>query len=206
MSVSLGDLALYAGALLVLFLTPGPVWLALIARGLAGGFGAVWPLALGVVVGDVLWPALALLGVGALASQSAAALGLMRWVAVAMFAVMGLRLWRRAGAPLEVPGRLTAPGTAAGFGAGVAVILGNPKAILFYMGILPGFFDLTALGGTDIAAICALSAAVPLFGNLVLGLLLGRVRGLLASPRARGRLERVAAALMLVVAAVIAAG
>jgi hypothetical protein len=33
----------------------------------------------------------------------------------------------------------------AGFLAGLAVILGNPKAILFYMGMLPGFFDLRAL-------------------------------------------------------------
>ena len=27
--------------------------------------------------------------------------------------------------------------------AGVAAVLGNPKAILFYMGVLPGFFDLS---------------------------------------------------------------
>ena len=32
------DVLLYAGALLVLFLTPGPVWVGLIARSLSGGF------------------------------------------------------------------------------------------------------------------------------------------------------------------------
>jgi len=63
LTISAGDLLLYAGALLVLFLTPGPVWVALIARALSGGFHAAWPLALGVVVGDVLWPFLAILGV-----------------------------------------------------------------------------------------------------------------------------------------------
>ena len=59
MSLTGVDLLLYAGALFVLFLTPGPVWVAMVARALSGGFGAAWPLALGVVIGDVLWPLLA---------------------------------------------------------------------------------------------------------------------------------------------------
>ena len=56
MSVSALDLLFYAGAIFLLFVTPGPVWVALIARALSGGFHSAWPLALGVVVGDVIWP------------------------------------------------------------------------------------------------------------------------------------------------------
>ena len=51
MTLDPNDLLLYAGALLILFLTPGPVLVALTARGLSGGFHAAWPLALGVAVG-----------------------------------------------------------------------------------------------------------------------------------------------------------
>lgn len=40
MTLAWADLALYAGAVLVLFLTPGPVWMALAARALSGGFSA----------------------------------------------------------------------------------------------------------------------------------------------------------------------
>ena len=40
MTISVIDAALYAGALFILFLTPGPVWVALAARALAGGFHA----------------------------------------------------------------------------------------------------------------------------------------------------------------------
>jgi len=60
MTITVADMLLYAGALFILFLTPGPVWVALIARALSGGFHAAWPLALGVVVGDVLWPLIAM--------------------------------------------------------------------------------------------------------------------------------------------------
>ena len=69
MTASIFDLALYAGGIFVLFLTPGPVWMAIVARTLSGGIGSAWPLALGVVVGDILWPILAILGVSWVATQ-----------------------------------------------------------------------------------------------------------------------------------------
>jgi hypothetical protein len=44
--------------------------------------------------------------------------------------------------PADTPGRLGRLYLPA-----IAVILANPKAILFYMGVLPGFFDLSRLTG-----------------------------------------------------------
>ena len=196
MTLAAHDLALYAGALLVLFLTPGPVWVALTARALSGGFHAAWPLALGVVVGDVAWPLLAILGVNWVLSVYGGFLEALRWVAAAMFVTMGVMLWRHAGASISTDSRLTRPGMWAGFMAGLAVILGNPKAILFYMGMLPGFFDLSALGGLDIAAICAVSFAVPLLGNLVLAASIDRARAILTSPEALRRTNLAAAAML----------
>ncbi|SFE74916.1 hypothetical protein SAMN04488523_11024 [Sulfitobacter brevis] len=40
MTLSLPDLLLYCGALVILFITPGPVWLAMMARAMSGGFRA----------------------------------------------------------------------------------------------------------------------------------------------------------------------
>ncbi|MDR9393899.1 MAG: LysE family translocator [Roseovarius sp.] len=204
MTLSMAELWLYAGGILVLFLTPGPVWLALMARGMSGGFHAAWPLALGVAVGDVLWPLLAVLGVSWLVSAVDGFLILLRWVAVIMFAAMGLLLIRHADRTITADSRLTRPGRWAGFMAGLAVILGNPKAILFYMGMLPGFFDLTRVTPPDIAAIVTISFIVPLAGNLTLALFLGRVRRLLASPGALRRTNLASGALLIVVAGLIA--
>lgn len=187
MTISFADMALYAGALMILFLTPGPVWVALTARALSGGFQAAWPLALGVVVGDVIWPLLAILGVTWLLTVFADFMLVLRWVACAMFLGMGYLLIRNRDKTIASDSRLTRPGMWAGFLAGVAVILGNPKAILFYMGVLPGFFDLTALTVADVAVICFLSLIVPLAGNLMLSLFIDRARRLLSSPRALSR-------------------
>ncbi|WP_112320784.1 LysE family translocator [Oceanibium sediminis] len=203
MTLSLTDLALYAGALLVLFLTPGPVWVAIIGRALAAGFNGAWPLALGVVVGDVLWPLLAILGVTLLASVYGEMLEVLRYAGAVVFTLMGVALIRHRHRQIGENSALTAPGAWAGFAAGLLVIIGNPKAILFYMGILPGFFDLAQITAIDVAVICAISALVPLCGNLALGLFLDRVRAILTSPRARARMNFSAGIMLILVGFVI---
>jgi len=204
MTLGLPEFALYAGALLILFLTPGPVWVAIIARTLSAGFHGAWPLALGVVVGDVLWPLVAVFGIGFLVTLYGDFLVLLRWAGAVIFTIMGVQLIRHRREAIGENSALTAPGAWAGFSAGMLVILGNPKAILFYMGVLPGFFDLSAITGWDIAAICAISAAVPLAGNLLLGVFLGRVRAILSSPAARARLNFWAGVMLIFVAGAIA--
>jgi threonine/homoserine/homoserine lactone efflux protein len=204
MTVTATQISLYAGALVVLFVTPGPVWMAIIARGLAGGFAGAFPLALGVAVGDVVWPLAAILGVTWLVAQFAGFMLLLRWLAVAMFAGMGALLIAHAGRGIASDGRLTRPGRVAGFAAGLAVIIGNPKAILFYMGVLPGFFDLGRLTAADIALICGASVAVPLAGNTLLAMFIHRGRALLATPGRLRRLHRAAGILLIAVALAIA--
>lgn len=196
-------MALYAGALFILFLTPGPVWVALLARAMSGGFQAAWPLAMGVVVGDVIWPLIAILGVTWIVSVFEGFMLVLKGVACLTFLAMGALLIRNAGKTIARDSRLTRPGMWAGFIAGVAVILGNPKAVLFYMGVLPGFFDLTLLTAADIAMICFLSLAVPLVGNLLLAGFVGRARKLLTSPQAVRRLNLVSGALLILVGLLI---
>jgi threonine/homoserine/homoserine lactone efflux protein len=197
MTLSPSDLVLYAVALLILFLTPGPVWRALMARAVSGGFAAAWPLALGVAIGDMVWPFLAVMGVSWVVSELSGAMTVLRFVACGMFLWLGVGIWRNADTPPSGDNRLTRPGRRAGFVAGVVVILGNPKAILFYMGVLPGFFDLASVTAVDIAAIVALSMAVPLVGNVFFALLVGRLRDVLATPSTIGTLNRSAAVLLI---------
>jgi len=203
MTLDIWDIALYAGALLVLFLTPGPVWVGLIARSLSGGFNAAWPLALGVVIGDALWALLAIFGITWVLSLYGGFLEILKWVAAAIFLVMGVLVIRGADKTIGSDTRLTSPGMWAGFMAGLAVILGNPKAILFYMGMLPGFFDLTRLTVWDVVIIVFLSMVVPLVGNLAMATFIDRARRLTSSPTALRRLNISAGILLICVGLVI---
>jgi threonine/homoserine/homoserine lactone efflux protein len=203
MSVTAYELALYALGMAGLWIVPGPVWVALIARALSGGFAAAWPLALGVAIGDLVWPLLAILGLNWVLSVYGGALEFLRVTAAAIFIGMGFLLIVRPGATLTENSRLTRPGAWAGFVVGLAAVIGNPKAILFYMGALPGFFDLGRLTPLDITAIILISAIVPIIGNLGLALFLDRARSLLSSPQALRRLNLVSGWLLVAVGVVI---
>ena len=203
MTVTLFDLMLYAAAMAGLWAVPGPVWVALTARALSGGMAGAWPLAVGVALGDLIWPLCAILGLAWVLSLYGDALALMRWIAAAVFIGMGLLLLRAPARPPGADSRMTRPGLWAGFSVGMAAVIGNPKAILFYMGFLPGFFDLSRVTVPDIAAILAVSAIVPMLGNLGLALFLDRARRLLQSPAAIRRMNMASGALLVLVGLVI---
>lgn len=204
MTLNPNDLLLYCGALFILFLTPGPVLLALTARGLSGGFHAAWPLAMGVAIGDIVWPLVAILGISWILSVFDIFMAVLRWVACGVFIVMGWALIRHAGQAITSNSRLTRPGMWAGFLAGIAAILGNPKAVLFYMGVLPGFFDLRNVNTFDIGIIISVSVIIPLAGNLILAAFVGQMRNLLSSPDVLKRFNIGSGILLILVGLVIA--
>jgi threonine/homoserine/homoserine lactone efflux protein len=203
MTVSIHELLLYALGMAGLWAVPGPVWVALTARALSGGFASAWPLAVGVALGDLVWPLAAILGLSWIESSYGDLLSVLRWVAAAVFVIMGALLIRKPAAALNADSRMTRPGMLAGFSVGVAAVIGNPKAILFYMGALPGFFSLETLVAPDIVAIIAVSALIPMVGNLGLALFLDRARKLLSSPESMRRLNITSGVLLIGVGLVI---
>jgi len=128
---------------------------------------------------------------------------ILRWVAALLFAVMGLQLLRHADRAIEADGRLTRPGFWPGFSAGLAAILGNPKAVLFYLGLLPGFFDLGTVTELDIGVIVAVSMVIPFLGNMIFAVGIDRLRRLIQSPAALKRVNQLAGLLLIVVGVVI---
>ena len=188
----------------LLWLVPGPVWVALTARAISGGFTSAWPLAVGVALGDLIWPMAAVFGLSWILSVYGDFLQLLHWVAALTFMIMGLLLMRKVAGPIQADNRLTRPGRLAGFLTGVAAVIGNPKAVLFYMGVLPGFFDLSQVNGIDITAILAISALVPMIGNLGLALFLDRARRMLSSPDSIRRINVISGVLLIGVGVAIA--
>ena len=204
MTISFHELLLYAGGMALLWLVPGPVWVALTARAISGGFTSAWPLAVGVALGDLIWPMAAVFGLSWILSVYGDFLQLLHWVAALTFMIMGLLLMRKVAGPIQADNRLTRPGRLAGFLTGVAAVIGNPKAVLFYMGVLPGFFDLSQVNGIDITAILAISALVPMIGNLGLALFLDRARRMLSSPDSIRRINVISGVLLIGVGVAIA--
>ena len=68
MTVTSTEIFIYITALIILFITPGPVWIAIIARTISGGAKSGLSLVSGVCLGDMLWPIVVFLGIGFLLS------------------------------------------------------------------------------------------------------------------------------------------
>ena len=89
MTITASEIGLYSAALFLLFLTPGPVWVAMLARGFKGGFSGAWPLALGVAFGDFAWAVAALLTLNQVASFHADLVFWLKYVAYLCFLQWG---------------------------------------------------------------------------------------------------------------------
>ena len=204
MTITSGQITLYFGALIILFLTPGPVWIAIIARTVSGGSKSSISLALGVSLGDMLWPIIVFFGLGFLISLYSDILLVIRYFAAAILAIMGLQIILKRNYISKENDRLTKAGFFSGFSAGFIAITANPKASLFYLTLLPGFFDFSKINLFDLAIISVISFSVPMIGNLFLIFFLERVRFFLSSAKAISTTNLLSGISLIIVGIVIA--
>ena len=184
MTIDGNQIFLYFLALVILFFTPGPVWVALIARTVSGGAKSSISLALGVSLGDMLWPFVVYFSLSLLISLYSDILLIFRYVASFVLILMGLQIIYLRSKTLSEDHRLTKSGFIAGFYAGFIAVTANPKASLFYMTLLPGFFNFELIGIVDVCLISLLSFSIPMIGNILMILFVAKVRSLLSSPYA----------------------
>ena len=193
--MDLSALLIFAGALLVAAGSPGPSVAALVARVIARGWRDVVPFAAAMWLGEALWLALAVYGLAALAETLHGAFLVVKYLGAAYLLYLAWRMWS---APIVVAADGPAP-RAGGFRmflAGLAVTLGNPKIMVFYLALLPTIIDLagiTLVAWLELTLTMLAVLAVIDLGYIVLA---ARARRLLRSPRALRLANRTSATLL----------
>ena len=198
------SLLIFAGALLVAAGSPGPSIAALVARVISKGFRDVFPFLAAMWIGEAIWLSMPVFGLAFVAQTFHLAFVVVKWVGVAYLAYLAWKMWtapvavRDGGMPSEdSPAKL--------FLAGMAVTLGNPKIMMFYLALLPTIIDLgsvTVLGWAELTVTMAL---VLIAVDLAWVLAAAQARRLLKSERAMRIANRISAATMGGAAAAIAA-
>lgn len=150
----------YSVALAIAAALPGPGVTALLARALATGFGGAMVMAFGLIVGDLFFLTLAVLGLAFLAQTFSTAFFVVKLLGAAYLLYLAWRFWCEGIAPVAVAQKSRKRAGAAAFLGGLAVTLGNPKTVVFYMALLPGVIDMTQVGISDWAVLCALTVIV----------------------------------------------
>jgi threonine/homoserine/homoserine lactone efflux protein len=177
-------LLVFAGALLVAAASPGPGIAALIARVLARGSGGAVAFTAGLAVGDVVWLTAAILGLSALAAHFQLAFLAVKYAGVAYLLYLAWRMWRAPSVAADPAKPWRAERPLGLFLAGLAVTLGNPKVMVFYLALLPSLIELqqvTLLGWAELSAV-TLSVLALVFGAYIV--LARRARRLLTTPSA----------------------
>lgn len=198
-------LLVFAGALFLNAGSPGPSVAVLVSQVLTRGPGAVLPFVAAMWIGEAMWLAAALAGLSVLAVELHAVFVAVKWAGLAYLLVLAVRMWR---APIEADPEDSVPraGSAlARFASGMALTLGNPKIMVFYVALLPSLIDVAAVDLARWAILTTVQIAVMAVCDLTWIGLATRARGFLHSPRARRLSNRASAVAMGGAAAVIAA-
>jgi threonine/homoserine/homoserine lactone efflux protein len=142
-------------ALAIAVALPGPGIFSVVSCAIGHGFRHALALTAGIVLGDVIFFGLAVLGLAALA-RSLGELFFFVKLAGALYLIwLGVKLWRsRPQSPVDAPADPATPERSYGrdFVAGFLITISNPKTIGFYAGLLPTFIDLERLRLIDVAA------------------------------------------------------
>ncbi len=201
--MELTSLLIFAGALFVAAGSPGPSIAALVARVISKGFRDVLPFLAAMWIGEAIWLSLAVFGLAFVAQTFHFAFVIVKWAGVAYLAYLAWKMWtapvavRDGDMPREdTPFRL--------FFAGMAVTLGNPKIMMFYLALLPTIIDLASVTLVGWLELTLTMAVVLIAIDAVWVIAAAQARKLLKSQRAMKIANRVSATTMAGAAAAIA--
>lgn len=194
--MSLSDTLAFAGIMFVLAATPGPGVFATVARALDSGFAHGALVALGIVTGDLVYLLLAVYGLAAMAQALGRFFIIVQYAGGAYLLWLGFKAWTAEPVAHRIAGIRELSWTD-NFGSGLFVTLGNPKAVLFYLGFLPTFVDLAHLSLRDVLTIATVIIIVLGSVKLAYAYAAGQAGKLLASAKAGKIINRIAGSLML---------
>ena len=202
--MDIAGLLVFATALFIAAASPGPGIAAIVARVLGRGTRGAVAFSAGVAVGDVVWLTFAIVGLAALAQAFHGVFLVIKYAGAAYLLYLGYKLWTAPVSATEVQADTSGEHPVKLFLAGLAVTMGNPKVMVFYLALLPTLLDLarvTVLGYAELVAV-TLGVLGVVFAAYI-GLAAG-ARRLFTSPKAIRWINRGTGTVMAGAAAAIA--
>jgi threonine/homoserine/homoserine lactone efflux protein len=201
--MTLSNLLVFALALMVAAGSPGPSVAALVARVLTNGFRDVLPFLAAMWLGEALWLGCAVAGLAVVARTLGMLFIALKFIGVAYLLFLAWKMWF---APTHVPDGELPRGQSQWrmFGTGLAITLGNPKIMVFYLALLPTLVDLNRVGAAAWIELTTIMFVVLAAVDVAWALLAVRARRFLTSRKAVKIANRTSATMMAGAAAVIA--
>ncbi|MDE2135421.1 MAG: LysE family translocator [Alphaproteobacteria bacterium] len=191
--LSLHSYLLYCSVYAIAIAVPGPGVVAIVARALGSGFRATIPAVIGTAVGDWIMLSLSVFGLALVAQTMGGLFLIVKLAGAAYLVYLGYRYWT---APVTDVETLIPSGARQSFLSQLSLILGNPKTIAFFVALLPTVVELNRLNVFGYLQLVAATAVLIPAIMLSYAALASHARVFLASRKARGRLNKGAAVVM----------
>ena len=201
----LAGLLVFAVAYFAIVVMPGPGVTALVARVLARGTHGAPAFIAGFVTGSLAWFAVAAAGLAVVAAAFAPVFIVIRYAGAAYLLYLAWKLWNAPARTADAEADVSPDRRDRLFLAGLAINLGNPKVIVFFLALLPTVVDLGELTLTGSVELAAVIAAVASSVLAIYVLAAARARRLFTSPRALRLVNRGSSVAMVGAAAAVAA-
>jgi threonine/homoserine/homoserine lactone efflux protein len=187
-------LALF-GAMLIVALVPGPAVFAVIARTFSSGFSRGLMMIIGITLGDFIFILLALFGLSIISEIMGTTFLIIKYVSAAYLIWLGVNLIQSKETAEDIKASKESS-LMTNLAIGLMINLGNPKAIVFYIGLFPAFIDVNNVVAADVLAI--MGVATLAFGsvNICYALLALRAKKMLKSPNASSLINKTAGTIM----------
>jgi len=189
-------LSAFAVTYAIVCAVPGPGVAAIVARGLGGGFQSAIPMVLGILVGDLVYLGFAAFGLAAIATYFGAVFTVIRYLSAAYLLFIAYRFWTAKPGSEQIGPKAEEHWTRTLF-AGLALTLGNPKALVFFLALMPTAVDLTTLNGAGYLQLCAMTLVVIPAVEFTYAALASQARIFLTGLTARRRMNKGAGAIMI---------
>ena len=129
-----------------LSLSPGPAVFYTVSQGARGGLRRTLPAAAGILTANALYFALSATSLGAIIAASGEFFTYAKWLGAAYLVYLGIRALISAqhgqAVPLDAQTRVERGDRRRVYGGALTLQLANPKALLFFLALLPQFIDL----------------------------------------------------------------
>jgi threonine/homoserine/homoserine lactone efflux protein len=193
--MDLVTLVAFTTAYAIAVVIPGPGVTAVVARALGGGFAGAVPMVIGILVGDLIYLVFAIFGLAAIAAWFGPVFVVIKWAGAAYLLYIAWTFWTAKPGAEQIAARREDGWKT--FLSGLALTLGNPKTIIFYLALLPTLIPLdrpiTVLGFSELVVIVTV---VLLVIGLAYAGLAAAAREFFRNSRAVRVLNRTAGAIM----------
>jgi len=203
--MSVYGLAVFAVVYGLAVFSPGPGVAAVVARSLVRGTQGAPAFIAGFLVGDLVWFTVAATGLAALAQSAHTVFVAVKYAGAAYLLWLAYRMWTSEPQPVDAAQAVDASQAPSRLFLGsLALTLGNPKPMVFFLALLPTVVKLETL---TVAGFFEIALVIAVVLPLVLGVYAyaaSRARRLLRSPRAIRLVNRGSATAMAGAAVAIA--